>query len=63
MNTDCVICSTPLVDDEVDCEKCGLLCHIYSMCPSSSDTCLACAAMNSPNLNATQVFAFNTEQY
>ena len=55
MYTDCVICSKPLVDDNAACERCGSICHIYCMCPSSSDTCLACAAMNSPSPNASQV--------
>ena len=49
MNTDCVLCSKPLVDDDAACESCGFICHIYCMCPSSSHTCLACAAMNSPS--------------
>ena len=55
MNTDCVICSKPLVDDDAACERCGSNCHIYCMCLSSSDTCLACPAMNSPSLDVSQV--------
>ena len=49
--------SQSILSDEMNaaCERCGSLCHIYCMCPSSSDTCLAFAAMNSPSPNASQV--------
>ena len=62
MNTDCAICSTPLADDEVSCEKCGSLCHVFCMCPSNSDVCLACAAMDDSVLQTSSKLALNATQ-
>ena len=43
---ECAVCSTPFIDDEIGCEKCGSLCHSFCMCPSNSDICLTYAATN-----------------
>ena len=42
--TDCVLCCEPLNDNEVSCQKCESICHLFCLSALNSDLCQTCAA-------------------
>lgn len=58
--TDCVLCCESLNADEMSCEKCGSVCHLYCMSPFNSDICQACVATDNTLTQQSQVQPLDT---